>query len=639
MVVECREYAHMTKKSLIIVSFYPKKRKVKVEKGVSILNAAMEANIGIRTECGGKGICGKCKIIVKGKKAVSELTESEKTHLSREEIAAGYRLACQILPKKSVAVLIPEESRVSTRKILKFGLESQIPPNPLVRKFHLKLQKPSLCSIEPDFERLLQALSTFSNIKDMEIDYTILEQLPDILRNAEWDVTVTVWNNRKIISVEPYDTSKVLFGFAIDIGTSKIVGYLVDLNNGKTISTASIENPQIMYGSDIITRIAYASENRDNIRSLQKIVVDGINTVLAQTCAQAKVNPFNIYESTVVGNTAMHHLFLGIQPKHTATSPYVPAVKSTINVAAREIGVKMNPSCIISTLPIIAGFIGGDAVGDVLATKFHELKKTSMLVDIGTNTEVFVGNRDDILSCSCASGPAFEGERVTHGMKAEVGAIERVRIGSNFEVEYETIGKTRPVGLCGSAMIDIVAEMFKHGIIDSSGRFNFQIKTPRLRMNKRQAEFVVAWKDETASKKEITITQKDIREIQLAKAAIYAGCSVLMKRKNVKEKNLHRIFIAGAFGNYINTENAKIIGLVPDVPKEKIKFVGNTAIIGAKMALISQGARETAEALSRKIRYIELAVDSAFEKEFMDALTIPHKDLRRFPSVKRYLHL
>jgi uncharacterized 2Fe-2S/4Fe-4S cluster protein (DUF4445 family) len=628
----------MTKKPLIIVTFYPKKRKIKLEKDISILNAAMEANIGIRTECGGKGICGKCKIIVKGKKAVSELTESEKTHLSREEIATGYRLACQTFPKKSVEILIPEESRVSARKILKFGLESEIPLNPLVRKFHFKLKKPSLCSIEPDYERLLQALSTFSNIKDVKIDYTILEQLPDILRNAEWDVTVTVWNNRKIISVEPYDTSKILFGFAIDIGTSKIVGYLVDLNNGKTISTASIENPQIMYGSDIITRIAYASENRDNLHSLQKIVVDGINKVLAQTCAQAKVNPFNIYESTVVGNTTMHHLFLGIQPKHTATSPYVPAVKSTINAVAREIGVKMNPSGIISTLPIVAGFVGGDAVGDVLATEFHELKKTSMLIDIGTNTEVFVGNADDILSCSCASGPAFEGARVTHGVKAEIGAIERVRIGSNFDVEYETIGKTGPVGLCGSAMIDIVAEMFKHGVIDSGGRFNFQIRTPRLKISNRQAEFVVAWKNETTLKKEITITQKDIREIQLAKAAIYAGCSVLMKRKNVKEKDLNRIFIAGAFGNYINPKNAKLIGLVPDVPTEKIKFVGNTAIIGAKMALISKEARETAEALSRKIRYIELAIDSEFEKEFINAMQIPHKDLRKFPSVKGYLH-
>jgi uncharacterized 2Fe-2S/4Fe-4S cluster protein (DUF4445 family) len=624
---------------LIIVTFYPQKRKVKVEKGISILNAAMEANIGIRTECGGKGICGKCKIVVKGKENVSELTESEKTHLSREEIAIGYRLACQTFPKKSVDVLIPKESRVSTRKILQFGLESEIPLNPLVRKFHLKLKKPSLCSIEPDFERLLQALSTFSIVKDMEIDYNVLEQLPDILRNAEWDVTVTVWNNRKIISVEPFDTSKLLFGFAIDIGTSKIVGYLVDLSNGKTISSASIENPQIMYGSDIITRIAYASENTDNIRSLQKIVVDGINKVLAQTCTQAKVNPFNIYESTVVGNTVMHHLFLGIQPKYTATSPYVPAIKSIVNAAAREIGVKMNPSGIISTLPIIAGFVGGDAVGDVLATKFHELEKTSMLVDIGTNTEVFVGNADDILSCSCASGPAFEGARVTHGVRAEIGAIERVRIGSNFEVEYETIGKTRPVGLCGSAIIDIVAEMFKHGIIDSGGRFNFQIRTPRLRISKRQAEFVVAWKNETASKKDITITQKDIREIQLAKAAIYAGFSVLMKKKKVNREDLHRVFVAGAFGNYLNIENAKIVGLVPDVPKEKIKLVGNTAIIGAKMALISKEAREKAEALSRKIRYIELATDTEFEKEFMDALTIPHKDLRGFPTVKRYLHL
>jgi len=627
----------MTNKPLVSVTFHPEERKIQVKKCKSILEAAIEGKVGIRTECGGRGICGKCKIIVKNKNALGALTELEKRHLSNREIKAGYRLACQALIEKNVAVLIPKESRVGTRKILKFGLESKIPLNPLVKKFHLKLSKPSLANIEPDYERLVRALSRLSNIKAVKIDSIVLKQLPDVLRNSEWDVTVTVWNNCKIISVEPYDTSKLLFGFAVDIGTSKIVGYLVDLTTGKTISTASIENPQIKYGSDIITRIAYATESRNNINTLHKIVVDGINKVLTQACSQAKVNPCNVYETKVVGNTAMHHLFMGIQPKYTAISPYVPAIKSTINVVAREIGVKANPSGIISTLPIIAGFVGGDAVGDILATKFHKLKDTSMLVDIGTNTEVFAGNADDILSCSCASGPAFEGARITHGMKAEAGAIERIRINSNFEVKYETIGNVKPTGLCGSAMIDIVAEMFKHGIIDNNGKFNFKIKTPRLKIGKNQTEFVVAWKKETALKKDITISQKDIREIQLAKAAIYAGCSVLMKRKNIKENDLHQIFVAGAFGNYINPENAKISGLIPDVPTEKIKFVGNTAIIGAKMALISREVMRAAEVLSRKIRYIELAVDSDFEKEFFNALAFPHKELSRFPSVKRQL--
>jgi len=392
-----------------------------------------------------------------------------------------------------------------------------------------------------------------------------------------------------------------------------------------------------MYGEDIITRITFATAKPRNLKVLQKLVVDAINKILNETCRRAKVNPRRVYEVVVVGNTAMHHFLLGIQPKYVALSPYIPAIKRQINVKASGLNININPSGIVTVLPIIGGFVGADAVADVLATGISESDKLSLLVDIGTNTEVFVGNSEDLLSCSCASGPAFEGMHIKHGMKAITGAIERVYISSDCEVKYETLGNVKPVGLCGSAMIDAVAEMFRRGIIDHRGRFNRQIKTPRLRWNKGEVEFVIAWEHETATGKKITVTQKDIREIQLAKAAIYTACSITMKRRNIREKDLDRALVAGSFGNCINPENAKILGLLPDVSVKKIKFVGNTSISGAKMALLSEDARRKAESISRKVRYLELAVDPSFKKEFLEATFIPHKDLNRFPSVKRIL--
>jgi len=623
---------------LITVTFEPEGRRVKVPPDTSIFQAASEAGIGIRTECGGEGTCGKCRVIVKNKNAVSEVTDAETTHLSPREIDLGYRLACCTVLKQNVTAMVPEESRIGARKIQISGMERPVPLNPSVKKFHVLLPKPTLSDVRPDFKRLLDHLEHAFGLEKLEIDYELLRKLPDILRDANWDFTVTIWNDRVIIAVEAGDTSDKLLGLAIDIGTSKIVGYVVDLMTSQTVGIGSIENPQIMHGEDVISRITFAMAGNEQLRVLQKLAVEGVNDVLHEACTKANVDPDDIYEATVAGNTAMHHFLLAIQPKYLALSPYTPAVKRSISVKARELGIKIHRNGVVYVLPIIAGFVGADAVGDVLSSGIHESKELSLLLDIGTNTEVFVGNAEDILSCSCASGPAFEGAHIKHGMKAVTGAIEKVSISTDaYEVEYETIGDVKPVGLCGSAMVDVVAEMLKRGIINHHGRFSPNIKTPRLKTVNNVPEFVLAWEKETATRKEITVTQKDINEIQLAKAAMFTGCSILMKRKSAKREDLDRVFIAGAFGNYINPENAKFIGLVPDVPTEKIKFVGNTAVTGAKMALISREARETAETLSRRIRYLELAIDPDFSQEFTYALVIPHKDLDRFPSVKEHL--
>lgn len=621
----------------ITIAFSPVGGKVKVRQGTNVLNAAIEGGVALRAECGGNGICGKCRVIVQNKDAIGEPEEAESKHFCPRELRSGYRLACQTFPKQDITVLIPKETRIGERRILTRGTEKQTTLNPLVRKFHVKLDEPSLSDVRPDFERLLEALSDSHKLSNLTIDCDILRKLPDILRDAGWDVTVAVWDSDRIVAVETGDTGRKLFGFAVDIGTSKVVGHLVDLTTGKTLSTGYIENPQLPYGADIVTRIAFAMESETNRQTLRKAVVEGINKVLKQACAKAKVDVHQVYEAVLVGNTAMHHLCLGIQPKYTALSPYVPAIKSSLDVRAKELQVEINPNGICSFLPIIAGFVGADAVADVIATAFCGLKKTSMLIDIGTNTEVFVGNFKDIATCSCASGPAFEGARIKHGMKAETGAIESVHLEPDFEVGFKTIGNAKPKGLCGSAMIDLVAEMFKLEIIDSKGRINPRVKTRRLKKVGNQTEFTVAWAGETATGKEIVITQRDIGEIQLAKAAIFTGCSLLMKTKNVERQNLTRILIAGNFGNYINPQNAKLLGLVPDVPTKRIEFVGNTAVEGAKMALVSKETRKTAEQLSKEIRYLELAATPDFSREFAEALFIPHKDMNRFPLVSKEL--
>ena len=623
--------------SLIAILFEPEGRKITVAPGVSVLEAAYKAGVAIRSECGGKGVCGKCRVIVPDKNAAAVVTEDENKHLSPNELGLGYRLACRAVLKKSTKVFIPEESRILARKIQASGLERPLQPKPHVKKLRLKLAKPALLDARPDLERLMDALKNEHGFKSLEIGYEALKKLPEVLRGYEWHVTVFLFCDREIISIEEGDASEEILGLAVDIGTSKIVGCLVELSTGKTLSLGFVENPQIIHGEDVISRITFSADDQVKLENMQKLLVQGVNTILSYTCAQAKVNPRKVYEVTVVGNTVMHHFFLGVNPKYIAISPFTPAMKRPMNVKAKELGINICSEGNVHVLPVIAGFVGADAVADVLASGIHEFEKLSLLLDIGTNTEVFVGNSEDILSCSCASGPAFEGGHIKHGMKAVTGAIEKVSITPEFDVEYKTVDDVAPVGLCGSAMIDVLAELFKRGVINKRGRFNANVKTPRLRRVNNELEFVLVWKEESGTSQDITITQKDISELQLAKAAIFTGCSILMKRKNVRLENVERLLIAGSFGSCISTENAKLIGLVPDVPNERIMFVGNTALSGAKMALVSVDARETAEELSRRIRYIELASDPDFHTEFADAMFIPHKNLDRFPSVKKYL--
>lgn len=626
------------KKNIVEVFFEPAGRKVWVQSGSSLLETAGEAGIAVRSECGGEGICGKCRIIVKDCDVTSELTKAEMKHLSRLEINSGYRLACQSRVWRDTTVMIPFESNLTTSNFQIEGLEKTVGLSPAVNKSYVCLPEPTLSDVRSDLQRLIDALSQQSpDASELDIDYGILRKLAKILRDADWKVTTTVWHNRRIIAVEPGNTSDKLFGLALDVGTSKIVAHLVNLMTGETASAVAVENPQITHGEDIVTRLAFGADEA-RLRKLQKLAIQGINKLIHETCVNARVDPNFIYEVVAVGNTAMHHLLLAVQANYLALSPFAPVVKRLTSVPSNSLNMNLRQTCMITFLPIIAGFVGSDAIADVLTTGIHESNELSLLIDIGTNTEVLVGNSDEIISCSCASGPAFEGAHIKHGVKAVRGAIEKVQIDSNSEVHYSTIGNTGPLGLCGSAMIDIVASLFKSGIIDDRGRFK-DCDIPRIKGNAGEREFVIASKEETATSREITVTQKDINEIQLAKAAIFAGCSILTKTEDIELRDLDRIFIAGAFGNGINLENAKLVGLIPDLPIKKVTFVGNAAISGAKIALISKKARDTANILSKRIRYCEITLEPDFKTEFAHAMFIPHKDLSRFPSVKEMLEV
>jgi len=604
------------------VIFEPQGKVVFVPLGTTILEAARLAGIKIRSECGGQGLCGKCKIIVRPTDSVSKISNIERKWLNDAELKQGYRLACQAKVIDNLVVIVPLETRLVKAKVVEYGYEHPLPLKPLVKKVFINVPSASLSDLRSDLERVLDTLRS-RGIIIKNVDYNALIKLPKELRKSNWNLTVTIWND-EIISFESGDTRNNFYGIAIDIGTSKIVCHLVDLHSGNSIAVGSLENPQLAYGEDVISRIKYCMTKRNGLEELHNVVIDAINFLIKELCKKAKVDPNNIYEAVVVGNTAMHHIFLKMHPDYLALSPYVPGIRQSVNVKARDLGLSINKGANVYIPPIIAGFVGADAVADIIATGMIESNDLVLLIDIGTNTEVCLGNKDLIWAASCASGPAFEGAHIRFGMKAIPGAIEHVKIISrsdDYEVDYSVIGNVRPVGICGSAMIDIIAEFLRNKIIDKSGRL--RTDSNRIRREQDDIGFIIAYSDETEIGRDILITQRDIRQIQLAKAAISAACKILIKKAGISEKDIDKVYIAGSFGRHINVENAKAIGLLPNVPSSKVEFVGNTAVAGARLFLKSEMARRYAERLAKIVKYVELTVEPTFPQEFLKATYFP----------------
>jgi uncharacterized 2Fe-2S/4Fe-4S cluster protein (DUF4445 family) len=618
--------------------FEPYGRKVEARIPSTVLEVAQNNGVGIRSECGGKQACGKCRVMVKDQAGLNGATDKEKLVLSEDEIVRGYRLACEARLTSNVdkiTVMVPVESRLRPRRFMEWGKERRVKPEPTIKKYPVRVTGPSLDDNRSDVERLLDALHEEEALLSLTVDLQALRELPNTLRSSD-TVTAVVRDESEVISVEAGNTSEKLFGLAIDIGTSKITCNLVDLNNGETIRSRSMENTQIIYGEDVISRIAFSQEKAGNRLMLQESVIGGVNALVGQLCGETSLNPENIYEVMLVGNTAMHHLLLGLEPKYLARAPFTPVSKSPVDVKARELGIEINPCGHVLFLPIIDGFVGADAVADILSAGIYRSGGPVLLLDIGTNTEVILRHEDRIICCSCASGPAFEGVHIEHGMKAVDGAIEKIRIDEEtYEVEFEALGDDKPVGLCGSAIIDAVAQLLQSGVINGLGKFNSNIETPRLRKVGNSKEFVVAWGEETGIDDDITISERDINEVLLAKAAIYSAGSVLMRKMNIAKEDLRKVLIAGAFGSHVDKRNAKTIGLIPDVDDGRISFLGNAALTGAKMALVSRRMRRQAEGIPAKVEYVELAISQDFKKEFTDALWLPNRNSGLFPNAEK----
>ncbi|MHA1310955.1 MAG: ASKHA domain-containing protein [Candidatus Helarchaeota archaeon] len=621
----------MAKKFEII--FQPDGKRIKVEENTTILDASKEAGIDLVSICGGKGICGKCKVIIEKGELKQQLDDTELKFISEHEIDENYRLACRVKIRDNLIVRIPEESRTGKQRLQVEGIKTKVKLDPVIKKYYIKLEKPTLIDQTSDFDRIKQALKSKFDILNLRINLNLLKNLGELIRSYNWNFTVCIWDNEEIISIEEGDTTNKIYGYATDIGTTKLAGYLLDLHTGEVLAVGSLMNPQIPFGEDVISRIGHKEPNK-----LQSAVIDGLNKIFEEICEKANINPQHVYELVAVGNTSMHHLFLGIKAKQIGVSPYIPVISRGISVQNEYLKIKMNEFGRIYTLPVISGYVGADTMGVLLSTEIYKKDEICMALDIGTNTEVILGNKDRILTTSCASGPAFEGAHIQFGMRASSGAIEKIKIDpKTLDPEIETIDHVKPRGICGSAIVDIPAEMLKSKIIDVKGKMNYNLDSPRLRKGEKYYEYVLVWGKNSAFNKDIVITQKDIREISLAKAAIHTGTTILLQEFGINESDIDKLFIAGAFGTHINIENARFIGMFPEIPTSKIKTVGNAAGTGARMCLVSKEMRNIIEKISKKVEYIELGAHPDFQKVYLNSNYLPYADLSFYPETSNFL--
>lgn len=646
----------MTKRKVI---FQPSGRRGEVADGTNLLETARLLGVDIENICGGKGTCGKCKVRIEEGYFEKDAIESKMSHLTplteveKKFIKPGegpsMRLACAADVHGDLKIFVPEKSRAGKQIVRKAAKELSISLDPAVKKYFVELKAPTLHDLTVgDLERIKEALKDLYKLEDLSVDFSVLVNLQDIVRKGDWNVTVSVWKGKEIIKIEP-GFIETCYGIAVDVGTTTVVGYLCDLNTGKVVSTESMMNPQVPYGEDVMSRITYAMMNDDGLERMNKAIIDGLNEILERASADLRVNGKSgsdaIMDMVVVFNTAMHHIFLGFNPVYIGRAPFIPAVQNSLDIKAKDLGLKINPASYVHVLPIEAGFVGSDNVGVLIAEEPYNLEEKALIIDIGTNGELLLGNKDRVCSTSCATGPAFEGAQIKFGMRAAPGAIEKVKIDPETkEPEYKVIGKADwhthlekvdAKGICGSGIIDVIAEMFKAGIIDKTGKFVAGLNVPRVRQDPDgKPEYVLAWSDETSIGTDITVNQGDVRALQLAKGALYAGAKLMMQKMGIEK--LDKVILAGAFGSFIDKEAALTLGMFPDCEIDKVYAVGNAAGDGARMALLNITKRAEAEKYARWVEFVEIAVEPNFQKEFMQAMHLPHmKD--SFPNLKKLL--
>ena len=638
------------------ITFLPEKNSIKVDKGTDLLTASIKAGIHIYNSCGGEGVCGRCKVIVKKGEFVTE----HSGRISEKERKEGYVLACRTTPESDLEVLVPEESRLGDIEILTDEARSkrlaglytpaekiQEQPSkkqakifkhgPLSTKLFLNLPRPTMDDNCADTDRLFREIRKGRDIHIMQMGLANIKKLPRLLRESDWQVTVTLGSRNRtteVVLIEPGDTSSKNFGIALDIGTTTIVAYLVDLRSQKVLAAKASHNPQVDFGEDVITRIMYAQE-QNGLEKLHHAVIDTINTLIYSMAKEQNLTLDDITAVTCAGNTTMTHLLLKIEPSYIRKEPYIPAANFMPVIRAAEVGIKVNPRGLLACFPCIGSYVGGDIVSGVLASGMDNTDQLSLFIDLGTNGEVVIGNKEYFVACSTSAGPCFEGGGLSSGIRAMKGAIQSVSMDKN-KLKIDTIGNAAPRGICGSGIIDIMSEFLKHKIMDRSGKLKDNKLCP-VRERDGAKEIVLVDKKLSATAKDIKIDENDIKNVIHSKGAIYTGIEVLLKELGYEKSNIKHVFIAGGMGTALNIRSAINIGLLPDLPEDKFEFLGNTSVTGAKMCMLSSEAIKKADSIADKMAYLDLSTSPLFMNSYSASLFLPHTDIESFPSVKKLL--
>lgn len=561
---------------------------IKAKQGTNLLNLLQEHNLLLYSPCGGKGLCGKCLV---------KIMEKE-------------RLACQVILEEDLVVEIPEYSTKAAQIVTAGKIQETI--DPAISRMTLTLSEPNQADPISDVARVEQALN-------QKLPFQLMANLADLLRQEHFQLSVVTYQEKEVLALEPDSTENQQYGIAIDLGTTTIVGYLLDLSTGVQLGIYSALNPQTKYGADVITRIDYSMQGTNNLTELTGLIRTAINQMIHYFCSHYQIKTNNIYELTVVGNTIMLHLLAGLPVKNMALSPYIPVVSRMLVLTAKDLNLDICPLGKVVLLPTVSSFVGADTIGAILSCKLHQKKEINLLIDIGTNGEIVLGNKEQIIICSTAAGPALEGGRLECGIGGVPGAINRVLI--RDDVTYSTIGETTATGICGSGIIDLIAELLKIGLITADGRMlspeevygQFPIKlAKRIKLINEQPTFFL--------ENNLYLSQKDVREVQLAKAAIAAGIEILIKELNVSPADIANLYLTGGFGNYMDVENAIAIGLIPPVFQNKIRTIGNGAGIGAQLTLLLQETKNQAAQIAEQAKYIELATRPDFQEIFINSL-------------------
>ena len=636
------------------ITFLPHEAEIEVPKGETIIHAAMEAGVHVNASCGGEGVCGKCRVRIEEGTVDGGISEK----ISQQDQEKGFRLACQAQVKSDLLVRIPVESAMDAS-----ALRSQMAPRktahiqemdfdelkekglfvaPVEKKF-LQLPEPTLQDNLSDMTRLISYLKAQHDEHRLDVALSVIRKIPDIIRQKDFEVTTTLVRpvrdigKTRLINVQTGDTTDRSYAIAMDIGTTTIYGQVIDLISGAVLAEHGEFNGQISYGEDVISRIVYA-EKPDGLQRLHEVVMDTINNILDRIIKKSGIDHEDLSTITLAGNTTMTQLLLKINPRYIRRSPYVPAATLYPPTRAKDLGMAVGDHVSALVYPAISSYVGGDIVAGVMGSGIYRTEKLTLYMDVGTNAEIVIGNKDWLACAACSAGPAFEGGGLKYGMRAEKGAIEDFSIDPvTYEPMIITIGNVRPKGICGSGLITMVATLFEMGILNNLGKFNRDLATDRIRENEGVYEYVLAWKDETQIDRDVVLTEIDIENLIRAKGAIYSGCMTLLTEVGMNIQDIEHIILAGGFGSYVDLEKAMVIGLLPEMDPAKVTFIGNGSLMGARMSSLTNRIRKDVVEVTDKMTNFELSDTPSYMDNYIAALFLPHTDINQFPNLKARL--